>query len=57
MLSFLLCADEAVNEKIGRTIDHKKEVLDSCETEHPAGMGWKHSQTPAQVCPLAHRRL
>ena len=50
----ILCAHEAVNKEVDIAINNEEEVLDGSEAEHPAGMGWEHTQAPAQVGPLTY---
>ena len=52
--NILLCAQEAVDDEVDRTVDNEEEVLDGSEAEHPAGVGGEHAQAPAQVGPLTY---
>ena len=53
----LLCAHEAVDDKVHRAVDNEEEVLDGGETEHPAGVGGKHAQGPAEIGSFADAGL
>ena len=52
--NILLCAQEAVDNKVDRAVDDEEEVLDGSEAEHPAWVGGEHAQAPAQVGPLTY---
>ena len=47
--NILLCAQEAVDDEVHRTVENEEEVLDVSKAEHPAWMGGEHAQAPARL--------
>ena len=35
----LLCSHDAVDDKVGATVEDEAKVLEGCQCEHPAGEG------------------
>ena len=53
----LLSPHEAVDDEVDRDVEDEEEVLDGGETEHPAGVGGKHAQGPAEIGSFADAGL
>ena len=54
---FLLCPHGAVDDEVDGAVDDETEVLDCCQSEHPAGMNRQLANLAAHISPLCHARL